>query len=119
MNNLPKVVKAELPGVEPAISLKSRVQPSTVTPPGYTYLAATTEENKIKLRVSYSNTSYIITRSAQHAVSVIKRSSVRPSVCLSRRSTAAAATAGLILSPRMGDMMLLRWGKSGVEELTG
>ena len=26
MNNLPKVVKAELPGVEPAISLKSRVQ---------------------------------------------------------------------------------------------
>jgi len=94
MNNLPKVVKAELPGVEPAISLKSREQPSTVTPPGHTYLAETTEENKIKLRVSYSNTSYIITRSAQHAVSVIKRSSVRPSVRLSVPSIDSSSSDG-------------------------
>jgi len=33
-------------------------------------------------------------RSARYAVSVIKRSNVRPSICLSRRLTAAAATGG-------------------------
>jgi len=37
-------------------------------------------------------------RSVEYATSVIKRSSVRPSVCLSRRST--AATAGLLLRSR-------------------
>jgi len=35
-----------------------------------------------------------LTRSAQYTISVIKRSSVRPSVCLSRRSTKAAAAGG-------------------------
>jgi len=49
----------------------------------------------------------IITRSAYYAVSVVKRSSVRPSVCLSRWSTAAAAAVGFAAEVGRGQQILI------------